>query len=157
MKGPDRSYIFAYRHVDWSRDLRHEAVHALVHNALPYLPLWLDEGLAEYYEVPVHLRHKGHPHLKRLRWSLVIGRTPSLERLESRRDFRELRSVDYRESWAWVHFLIHGPPTARQALRDYLTAIRNDRPPGPFSIWLKKRFPKAETALRKHLRQLQKR
>lgn len=30
--------------------LTHEIVHALVDRALPFAPLWLDEGLAEYYE-----------------------------------------------------------------------------------------------------------
>ena len=157
LKGPDRSYIFACRRDDWPSDVRHEAIHALVHNSLPFLPLWLDEGLAEYFEVPLRLRHAGHPHLKRLKWSLLLGRTPSLVRLEARRGFSDLRAIDYRESWAWVHFLMHGPPTARRALRDYLAAIRTGPPPGPFSAWLEKRFPAAETALRKHLRKLQKR
>ena len=31
-------------------DLRHECTHALLHAALPYVPLWLDEGLASLYE-----------------------------------------------------------------------------------------------------------
>lgn len=33
-------------------DLRDEVAHAYLHSVLPNIPLWLDEGLAEYFEVP---------------------------------------------------------------------------------------------------------
>lgn len=33
-------------------DVRHEATHALLHVAVGDIPLWLDEGLAEYFEGP---------------------------------------------------------------------------------------------------------
>ena len=34
------------------QDLRHELTHAILHSVLKDVPLWLDEGLAEYFEVP---------------------------------------------------------------------------------------------------------
>ena len=34
------------------QDLRHELTHALLHSVLKDVPLWLDEGLAEYFELP---------------------------------------------------------------------------------------------------------
>jgi hypothetical protein len=43
--------VFAYRGEDFETDLRHECTHALLNAALPVVPLWLDEGLAEYFEV----------------------------------------------------------------------------------------------------------
>ena len=154
LKAPDRGYVFAYRHNDWSRDLHHECTHAMIHNALPYLPLWLDEGLAEYFEGPPSESARSHPHLARLRWSIQLGWTPSLERLESRRGFQSMATRDYRESWAWVHFLLHGPPAAQRALADYLVAIRQNRPPGLFSRWIKPRLPAAADALKMHLSDL---
>ena len=33
-------------------DLRHELTHALLHGVLQDVPLWLDEGLAVYFELP---------------------------------------------------------------------------------------------------------
>ena len=42
--------LYAYRHADLAVDLRHECTHAMLHASLPYVPLWLDEGLAEYFE-----------------------------------------------------------------------------------------------------------
>jgi hypothetical protein len=150
LKTTDRAYVFAYRHDKWSQDLRHECTHALIHNALPYLPLWLDEGLAEYFEQPV-ARTGTHPHLGRLRWSMRLGWSPSLKRLESRRGFQDMTARDYREAWAWVHFLLHGPPPARKALADYLAAIRNDKPPGHFSRFLEPRLPAAAVKVKTHL------
>lgn len=151
LKDKDRGYVFAYRHNGWSEDLRHECTHALIHNALPYLPLWLDEGLAEYFEQPVSTTTGSHPHLGRLRWSMRLGWSPSLKRLESRRNFQSMTARDYREAWAWVHFLLHGPPPARRALAEYLTAIRNNKPPGRFSRFLEPRLPAAAARVKSHL------
>ena len=33
-------------------DLRHELTHAYLHGVVPRVPLWLDEGLAKYFELP---------------------------------------------------------------------------------------------------------
>ena len=33
-------------------DLRHEMTHAYLHSVVPDVPLWLDEGLAKYFELP---------------------------------------------------------------------------------------------------------
>ena len=45
-------------------DLRHETTHAVLHGLLPMVPLWLDEGLAEYFEAPEANRLQRHPHFK---------------------------------------------------------------------------------------------
>ncbi len=48
-KGSQRVvYTFASPRLE--EDLRHEATHALLRGAFGDLPLWLDEGLAEYFE-----------------------------------------------------------------------------------------------------------
>ncbi len=43
-------HVFAYRTADLQRDLRHEFTHALLNTSLHRLPLWIDEGLAVFYE-----------------------------------------------------------------------------------------------------------
>ena len=47
-----RQVVYTYFNPQLEVDLRHEATHALLHLAIAELPLWLDEGLAEYFEVP---------------------------------------------------------------------------------------------------------
>ena len=52
MKGRGPGKVFAYKSKALPVDVRHEGTHGLLHAALPMVPLWLDEGLAEYFEVP---------------------------------------------------------------------------------------------------------
>jgi hypothetical protein len=47
-----RLSVYAYWGDRVAEDLRHEVVHGYLHAVVPHLPLWLDEGLAEYFEVP---------------------------------------------------------------------------------------------------------
>ena len=42
--------VYTYASPRLAEDLRHEATHALLRGAYGDLPLWLDEGLAEYFE-----------------------------------------------------------------------------------------------------------
>ncbi len=44
--------IYAYWGDRVAEDLRHEVAHGYLHTMVPHLPLWVDEGLAEYFEVP---------------------------------------------------------------------------------------------------------
>ena len=46
--------IYTYWGERVQQDLRHELTHALLHSVLKDVPLWLDEGLAEYYELLHH-------------------------------------------------------------------------------------------------------
>jgi hypothetical protein len=152
IKGPDMGQVYVYRHADCDTDLRHEATHALLHSALPYLPLWLDEGLAEYFEVPAGQRVAANPHAARLRWSLRFGWQPHLARLEQLRQLDEMRNEDYREAWAWVHFMLHGPDAARPVLIKYLNDIQTSDPPGPLSTRLFEALPDAGQRLAEHVR-----
>ena len=52
VKGRGPGKVFAYKSKALPVDVRHEGTHGLLHAALPMVPLWLDEGLAEYFEVP---------------------------------------------------------------------------------------------------------
>jgi hypothetical protein len=120
--------VFAYRHAELGVDLRHECTHALLHDALPVVPLWLDEGLAEYFEVPAGQRAFDHPHYDALRWNMRLGMVRSIESLEERTDLAEMGAVDYRYSWAWVHFMLHGPKAAHRTLVTYLANLRQGGP-----------------------------
>ena len=86
--------VYAYHHPELAVDLRHECTHALLHSNLPMVPLWLDEGLAEYFEMPARHRSFGHPHLAKLRWNMRFGMIRSIEELEKCRDLSDM---------AWVH------------------------------------------------------
>lgn len=144
--------VFAYRSRELAVDLRHEATHALLHTALPVVPLWLDEGLAEYFEVPKAERAKENPHAKSLRWRLLVGRAPSIRELEGIDDVREMHSSDYQHAWSWVHFMLHGPAGAKSVLKGYLQDLSLHRPPGIVSERLAKNMPDYDRAYLLHFR-----
>ena len=99
--------VYAFVGDRTAEDLRHETVHGLLHASLPGVPLWLDEGLAEYFETPAPGGVNGdYPEI--LARELAEGRRPDLARLETLTDFAALTRRDYAESWAWVHFLMSG-------------------------------------------------
>jgi hypothetical protein len=112
-------------------DLRHEYTHGILHSSLAAVPLWLDEGLAEYFEVagprPGGM-NTDYPH--QLAVAVANGWRPDIDRLEQVEEFAQLRRIDYQESWAWVHYLLHASPETRQELLAYISDLRDStRPP----------------------------
>lgn len=152
VKAPDMARVFVYRHRGFETDLRHEATHAVLHSALPYLPMWLDEGLAEYFEVPQPERASGNPHQFKVKLGVRFGVYAHLTALERKDELSDMDGSDYRQSWAWVHFLLHGPPEARAAFRDYVHDIRRGDPPGALSRYLLLRVPDLETRFIAHFK-----
>jgi len=118
-------------------DVRHEATHALLHVAVGDMPLWLDEGLAEYFEgakpSPGAAGGVNSEHLDRFPTDLASGWTPDLRRLESLRAVRQMSPRDYRESWAWVHYLLNDTRPHKAALLAYLGDLRTAPSPRPMS------------------------
>jgi len=141
IKGDGPGMVFAYRGEDFETDVRHECTHALLNAALPMVPLWLDEGLAEYFEVPGDRRRNGSPHLKLVKWSARLGQVPDIESLERMSDLSQMTRTKYRHAWSWVHFMLHGPQEAREELTQYLATIQALTPPGQLSSRLRRRLP----------------
>lgn len=131
-QGP-RRVVYTFQGERLDEDLRHEATHALLHVAIADIPLWLDEGLAEYFESPDEQGGVNPEHLNRLPQDRADGWSPNLARLEQLKDVRQMSPRDYRESWAWVHYLLNGPPAGRTALLSYLNDLRTGRDVTPLS------------------------
>jgi hypothetical protein len=149
--------VYTYRKADLDVDLRHECTHALLHSVLPAVPLWLDEGLAKYFEVPASQRASQHPYFNDLKWkwSVRLGMVRTVESLEERETLAELDSADYRYSWAWVHFMLHGPAPARAQLIDYLACYLQLAPPGKLSARLAQSVPNPTEQMISHFKHWQ--
>jgi len=138
-----------------AEDLRHEATHAYLHAVVPGLPLWLDEGLAEYYEAPRGNQGLNQQNLRLMKMRLRGGEwRPDLCRLERLPPTADMDLNDYAEAWAWVHFLLHSTPEHRDLLRAYLKDLRREVPAEPISMRLAARFGDPSAALVAHLRSL---
>jgi len=154
-RGPGMVFAYYSSDFDFGVDVRHEGTHALLHADLPMVPLWLDEGLAEYFEVPYADRASKNPHLKAIRgnlWFWLAG-APDLERLEQLRDLQQMGANEYRQAWAWVHFMLHGPPEAHDELVRFLADIRAQTPPGQLSQRLRRSIPNLEERFTEHFKQ----
>ena len=114
-------------------DLRHEYTHGLLHASLTNVPLWLDEGLAEYFEVGGSIPGQiNNEHAQLLASDVQRGAwRPDLARLEYLEEVKDMARADYREAWAWVHFMMHSSPDTRQVLLEYLQELRTNPNPGP--------------------------
>ena len=152
VQGSDGGRVYVYKRWGFETDLRHECTHAVLHNALPYVPLWLDEGLAEYFEVVASKRSSGNSHLSSLKRSILFGWRPGIAKLEAAEDLADMGANEYREAWAWAHFMLHGPPEVRQVLSDYLFDIQSGEDAGLLSTRLVETVPQAEIRLVEHIR-----
>lgn len=152
VKSSGHCRVYAYRQTDLAVDLRHECTHALLHSELDLVPLWLDEGIAEYFEVAPDERAFDHPHFSALKWNMRLGLVRTIEALEKNHDLSDMDGTDYRFSWAWTHFMFHGPQAAYQELLGFLGDVRRGAAPGQFSDRLAKSMPDATERMIQHFK-----
>lgn len=141
-----------------AEDLRHEVCHGYLHAVVQNLPLWLDEGLAEFFEVPRRNQGINPAHIDELAALRRQGRwQPHLARLEAIKTPAEMSQVEYAEAWLWVHWLLRTEPRRRQVLQSYLAGLRRDEPAPPFSVFLRELGGNPEMMLVEHLVALEQR
>jgi cytochrome c-type biogenesis protein CcmH/NrfG len=117
--------------------LYHEFIHYVMRNNYGALPLWLHEGLAEYYStfdpgkdqariglpVPEHVRWlREHTFIPLATLFAVTESSPEYNEASRRGSF-------YSESWALVHYLISGSPERRQQAIELLRQAQAGTPP----------------------------
>lgn len=132
-------HMFVLRTADLRGSLRHEFVHVVLNTSAPGLPIWLDEGLAMYYETiddPA-----GREEITRgLAKRLACGWQPDLARLEQLDEMRDMDTLAYAEAWAWVRLLTEGPAELRGLLPAFLDDLRRGHSRGGFSELLARRL-----------------
>jgi hypothetical protein len=154
--GAEDLLVYTYWGERIRQDLRHELTHALLHSVIKEVPLWLDEGLAEYFELPPERDGQNASHVEVLRRNLAGGSVKlNLARLEGLRQVDDMNPAEYRESWAWVHLMLRSKPEAKTVLLSYLQQLRGSRHPGQLGPKLMRVYPALEEALAAHVEGLQ--
>jgi hypothetical protein len=147
-----RLEVYAHWSDRVAEDLRHEVAHGYLHASVPALPLWLDEGLAEYFEVP-----RGHGGLNRPHLELLAdlmehnGWRPNLVELERLKSAAEMDQTDYAEAWAWVYFLLESDPERHELLTAYLAELRENGSAEPLSVRLSSRYVEPQRTIAEYL------
>ncbi|MEP6742214.1 MAG: tetratricopeptide repeat protein [bacterium] len=132
--GPDVNYITLTTDVRGEQDpftvIFHEYTHLLINNTSPNVPLWFNEGLAEYYstfsisnDTKVVLGSPIGNHVFLLRESKMLP-LRTLFQVDEKSPYyneRNKQSIFYAESWALMHYLILGKDGQRiEQLRKFL-------------------------------------
>ncbi len=152
---PTELAVYTFWGDNIQEDLRHEYTHGLLHSAIRNVPIWIDEGLAEYFEVADGLPGRVNTdYANRLATALGNGWRPDLKRLERIDEFSKMQQVDYQESWSWVHFMLHSTPEAREALVSYLRDLKTSSRPVALSVRLERDIPGSNTRFLSHLASL---
>lgn len=139
---PPDLHVYTWAGPRLKTDLRHELTHALLHGTLKGVPLWLDEGLAGFFEQPPGNDGVNPSHLDALRTPDPVhggAFRGDLARLEKMSTVNQMGRPEYQEAWAWVHFMLRDAK-ARPVLLDYLQSLRVSANPGPLQ-------PKLEAAV----------
>lgn len=142
--------VYTYWGERIQEDLRHEYTHGVLHATLKEVPLWLDEGLAEYFEVSTQPVGMNRDYTLRLVTAVETGWRPDLNRLEQLTGVDQMQKADYQESWAWVHFLLHEGPETRAILLDYLKELQTTENPSKLRSRLEREIPTFEERLLQH-------
>ncbi len=144
----DDLLVFTWMSENLRTDLRHELTHATLHGVLKGVPLWLDEGLASYFELPPNHDGVNLSHLEVLRRGPF---QPDLARLEKMGQVNQMEKPEYREAWAWVHLMLRGQSAARPVLIEYMKQLRTNPDPGPMLPKLRDALTDPNIALAEHL------
>src|SRR5579864_7672327 len=135
-QGEDKHYVIL--RLDSAGDnpyhaLYHEYLHALLHLNFTELPLWLDEGLAEFYgnsrlgekESRVGTIDESHLYILSQNKLLPIETLLNVEQGSPYYNEANRASVFYAESWALVHYLLLDPEARQQQLLQKFVAAWN--------------------------------
>jgi len=144
---------------DSSRIIFHEYTHLLVHNATRRVPLWLDEGLAEYYSTYALEKDGARANIGRpVPWHVLILREAYMpiatllavdHTSPMYNEGGGRRTIFYAESWALTHYLMTAVPDGAQGINRYVTGIaKGGKPDEVFA----QAFGKTPAALDKDLR-----
>ena len=117
--------------------IQHEYVHQLVQHNLPRVPLWFNEGLAEYYStfaVDSGVAVVGRPVERHLRWLSAHPRFSLDEVLAATRESAaehgsEAAGQLYAVSWLLVHYLLSGDADRLDATAELLYLLAGGEDP----------------------------
>ena len=115
------------------RAIFHEYTHLLIANSEQIIPLWLNEGIAEYYSTYEAIKGGREAtigkvveeHLGELNQTTLIPLDDLLKMNESSPLYNEgsRRSVFYAQTWALTHMLLLGEPNRQAKFSEYVNRV----------------------------------
>ena len=147
--------VYAYWGERVGEDLRHEVTHGYLHGSIPNIPLWLDEGAAEFFETQRGSAGFNKSHIYTLANAYRRGDwTPDLTALEAMTPNDVMNQLQYAECWLWFHFLVHSEYETRPVLKAYIERLKLNDSIDPLHHELQKILGDRDQKVIAHLRML---
>ncbi len=127
-RGP--GLVLTYDNALWQTDVRHECTHALLDASGVKVPLWLDEGLAEYFETASENPLEHATHRVAVQREIRYGQVADLMQLERSDSNAIMTAKDYRDAWSITAFALNSSPQSRTAFQQYLLDLQNEQAGG---------------------------
>ena len=134
--GPDVNYITLTTEVRGRQDpfsvIFHEYTHLLVENTFENIPLWFNEGLAEYYstfsitddqKIALGTAIGNHVLLLRESKMLPLRTLFEVDHKSPHYNEKNKQGIFYAESWALMHYLIIGKPGMTEHLGKFMELL----------------------------------
>jgi tetratricopeptide (TPR) repeat protein len=120
------------------RGVFHEYTHFLIANTIGVVPPWLNEGLAEFYQMyqddggRAAIIRPSFGHLRLLQRTPLMPLSELLAVDQDSPHYNEgdRRGIFYAQSWALVHYLAVGSASRAGQLSDYIDRVERGTPPG---------------------------
>jgi cytochrome c-type biogenesis protein CcmH/NrfG len=118
------------------RAVFHEYTHFLIANTIGLVPAWLNEGLAEFYQMyedaggraAIIRPSLGHLRLLQRRPLMPLTELLAVDQDSPHYNEADRRGIFYAQSWALVHYLAVGSASRAGQLSDYLDRIERGTP-----------------------------
>ncbi|HEX6640616.1 MAG TPA: tetratricopeptide repeat protein [Thermoanaerobaculia bacterium] len=142
------------------RTVYHELTHYFVQNTTAGMPLWLNEGLAEYYSTfrtvgdAVHIGRPISEHVLWLRGQTLIPLPELFATTVDTRTYNEgiRQGVFYAESWALLHYLMNDADRRAKLIR-FLTQLGTGKSvDDAFTAAFSMKYAQLEQELRSYVR-----
>jgi tetratricopeptide (TPR) repeat protein len=124
-------------YADSSAIIFHEYTHLLIRDAVHTVPVWLNEGIAEYYSTfrlsdAGRRAEIGRPieqHVQLLRHAMIpLPELLAVDQSSPLYNEGDRRSIFYAESWALTHYLLTERPNGAAAVNKYVTDVAGGTP-----------------------------
>jgi tetratricopeptide (TPR) repeat protein len=132
---PDGNYIAINAEEQASQIIYHEYIHFFVNNNLPNVPMWFNEGFAEYYSTfksdddKTTIGFPVAPHMAFLKSTRLMPLHQLLEKTEILHEGETKAGSFYAQSWLLVHYLMQGrEQKLRPKLSQFLIRLEQGYP-----------------------------
>jgi Tfp pilus assembly protein PilF len=131
LHGPDKNYVLMRIDAEGQHPysvIYHEYTHLLISKSADWMPLWMNEGLAEFYEnTEIHEKDAslGEPSAENIEWLrqnrlLPLATLLTVDQKSPYYHEEKKGSIFYAESWALTHYIqMNDFPQKADRLNDY--------------------------------------